>query len=51
MSSELSEFSSVRFQGVSVVLPEKKTPGTKWVIWLSNSAKNCDKPCGKKKWS
>lgn len=33
---------------MSFAYPEKKTPGCKWVTWLSNSARNCDKPCEKK---
>ncbi|KAF2981821.1 hypothetical protein EK904_011774 [Melospiza melodia maxima] len=30
-------------QGCKIAYPEKKTPGSKWVVWLSASAKNCDR--------
>lgn len=38
-----------RFPGCKFAYPEKKTPGSKWVVWLSASAKNCDRPCEKKR--
>lgn len=37
------------FPGSKIAYPEKKTPGSKWVVWLSTSAKNCDRPCEEKK--
>lgn len=48
MSSDLSEF-FFGFQGVKLLIQEKKTPGSKWVVWLSASAKNCDKLSHKKR--